>query len=312
MGYMILGDYKSFIQEQYFQQLIQGDDSKRLTEEQTAIRWIISRLKQKYDVNYEFTETSVWDYNRAYGATDRVYLDADLYNSANIYVVNDLTLYQGNVYLCGNDTTGTFTPADWKLLGAQYDLFFASYPSTCTLNGKPNPATLANPNAPVFNYLNLYKKGDVVFWKGNTYVCNQDTLQITHEQLINYFYYSNVPYLNVFPDDVMNNQNNKFWSNPTVYVVTAGTLPTDDTAWTKGDNRNPIVLRCMKSLVIWALSPNISTMNIPKKWESEYNYALETLKSAANGEITLDLLLIQPKSGQRIRFGGNIKLKMGY
>jgi len=312
MGYMILNDYKSFIQPQFFQQLVQGDDEKRITEERTAISWALSRLQQKYDMNAEFTDTSVWSFTSAYGARSRVYLDADLYVPANAYVVNDLTLYQGNVYICNNNTTGAFVANDWQLLGAQYAMFYANYPADCTLQGKLNPPTLTKPNAPVFNYLNIYTKGDVVWWKGNTYVAAQDTLLITHNDLINFFTYAAVPYLNVFPDDVQNNVNQKFWKDETVYVVTAGTLPTDTTSWTKGDNRNPQILRAIKALVVWALSPLISGNNAPKKWENEYNNATCDMDKAAKGEITLDLQLIQPRSGQRIMFGGNIKQKMTY
>lgn len=312
MGYMITNDYSSYIQANFFQQLIQADDSKRLIEENSAIAQISSRLKQKYDVNYEFTDTLVWSYTRAYGARDRVYLDADLYLTTNLYVVNDLCLYQGYVYICTNNTTSTFVPSDWQVLGKQYAMFYGAYPSDCTLRGELNPPTLANPNAPVFNYLNVYKKGDVVWWKGNTYVCNQDTMLISGQQLINFFYIQDIPHLNVFPDDQVNNANGKYWKDETVYVITAGTLPTDTDSWVSGDNRNQIILRCMKAVVVYNLSTNISSNNVPKRWENEFDFAIEQLKCASTGDITLDLQPIQPRSGARIRFGGNIKNKNIY
>ena len=312
MGYMILNDYSSYVQTNYFQQLIQADDNKRLIEEVSAIAQISSRLKQKYDVNYEFTDTTVWDYTTTYGARSRVYLDATLYATTSSYVVNQLCLYQGYVYICNNDTTGAFNPSHWSVLDKQYTMFYAKYPDDCTLGGKLNPSTLSNPNAPVFNYLNVYKKGDVVWWKGNTYVCNQDTMLISSQQLINYFYIKDIPHINVFPDDQINNNNGKYWKDATVYVVPAGILPTDSDTWVKGDNRNQIVLRCMKAMVVFNLSSNIASNNIPKRWETEFEFAIEQLKCASTGDITLDLQPIQPRSGSRIRFGGNIKNKNVY
>jgi len=311
MAYIIASDYSNYIQPAYFNQLTQSQNENRIRSERDAMTRIIAYLKPKYDINAEFADITVWSPSKEYQAQSRVYLNADAYVAASAYVVDDLCLQGGYVQICTTNTTGTFDQADWTILGAQYKIFYGALPDTCTLHGLANPSTLSDPFAPIFNYRNVYMKGDVVYWKGNTYVCNQDTVTISHTELIQRYFYNNVTHVNVFPNDQYDNANGKYWKDATVFTIEAGTLPTD-AAWIDGDNRNPMVLRAMKAIVVYRLAPTLAPQNIPKMWENEYNEAVNDMKMAACGDITLDLLMVQPNKGRKLFIGSNTQYKTDY
>ncbi len=264
MGYLALKDYTTTIQDRLFVQLVQNDFSKRLRAENAALDIVISYLTQKYDVNQEFFDLLPWSPTKTYNIRDRVIIDYTAWVASTSYVAGDCVIYSGNGYVCKTANSDvTFTSGNWDALGAQYSIYFASFPDTCTYRGLAAVPTLADPLAPMFDVYKNYLKGDIAYWKNNTYVCNAATNDVKVHDLKQYYVYQNVPLPNVFPDDMVNNANQFFWSLPTVTVVDPGTLPTDDTAWTLGDNRNPQLLECMKHLTIWILSELIVTNKAP-------------------------------------------------
>lgn len=311
-GYLYLNDYKTYIQGVYLNQLVQGDDGKRVTEENVSVQTIAQRLQQKYDLDLEFRKLTVWDKTKTYSAWDRVYIDISAsgfaqWVTATSYVVGDPVYYNGYGYYCLTANSDvTFTPAKWTKVGARYDIFYAAFPSTCTLNGQPNPSTLTAPYAPVFNYKNLYSKDDVVYWKGNTYVCASASTVLSHQAQLQYSLYTNIPYNNVFPDDPVNNNNEQYWKDETAYVVEAGT-PLTDSAWVAGDNRNQNIKDAMITITVWKLSPLIAPSNRPANWLEDYRGIMRDLGMAARGEITLNLPMKQPYNAVRTYNGGNIK-----
>ena len=313
MAYLTLQDYIFTIQDRAFSQLVQGDMTKRLKAENTALDIIISHLTQKYDINSEFTDTKAWNPSITYNAWDRVIIDYSAWVSAMSYVVGNCVIYNGNGYVCKTpNSDATFTIGNWNLLGAQYSLYYCNFPLTCIYQSVPSYSTLANPYAPVFNLQGLYNVGDIVFWKNKTYVCNMATQGISASNLIAFYTYENVPYMNVFPDDTKNNATYQFWSVGTSYSVAAGTLPTDTTKWVLGDNRNPQILECMKHIVIWVLANLLTYHNCPPAWEDRYKESINTLKGFAEGKTTARIPLLQPKQGTRIRFGGRVKQHNSY
>ena len=292
MPYLIFSDFKKQIQQDNLLQIIGNDLAVLNTAELQAIEEAYGYLVQKYQTDQEFTETLPWSYTATYKAGDRVYLDATAYSASVTYALHALTLYQNDVYICTTPITQAeaFTPAHWSKLGAQYDIFFASYPK------------------PVFNYLELYAKGDQVFWKDKTYTAKKDT--IPTGQNIQYRQVQNIPPPNVFPDDPNNGA--IYWGTGTAYSVAAGTLPTDTAKWTKGDNRTQSVLMIVIDITLFHLHSRISPRNIPDLRKDRYTNAIQMLQAFARGEMTAKLPLIQPKSGQRIRYGGNVKMINSY
>ena len=304
MPYLYIKDYLVSIQNTQLVQINQNNDDIRLKCEKAAQEEAISYLTQKYDVNKEFTSTSVWSYNTIYNAMSRVYLNASSYDATATYALHALTLYNNYVYICTTAIASpeTWNAAHWQLLGKQYDLFYANYPLNCT-----NQPTLDSPDAPVFIYEGLYNKGDIVFYKNKTYVCNTTTMLITHEELLQYNVKANVPYYNVAPDDSVNNSAYKYWSVGTIYQVPSGTLPTNTTYWISGDNRSQEMVLFLCDLVLWHLYQAIAPQNIPDLRRHRYNEAKDWLREAARGEVTAQMTRKDPIQGSRIRFGGNIK-----
>jgi len=304
LGYLYISDYKTAIQQGYYNQLVQGDDSKRLQSELYALSKCKGHLQQKYDVNQEFTETLPWSPTPTYSARSRVIIDYAVYDATLTYAVDDCVLYNGYGYVCITAVTVAepFDPAKWTNLGARYTIYYGAYPSGCTYK-----ADLSSPNNPVFNLLRPYDVDDVVFWKGNTYVCKQKTSNITAVQMIQYYKISNIPYINVFPDDAINNNNRKFWSDATIYVIPPGTLPTDTDAWIQGDNREQQLVDAMVWITLQKLSYLIANKNVPDNWESKSKSACDALEAMADGLITVDIPLVQPPAGKRIRYGGIVK-----
>lgn len=283
---------------------MQGDDTKRVQEELSSLSICKSRLQQKYDVSQEFTETLPWDIATTYPVRGRVIIDYTDYDATLTYALNSIVIEDGIGYICTTPITvpEAFNATKWASLGPQYTIYFCSFPPTCTY-----PPDLANPNAPVFNINKPYNLGDIVFWKGYTYACTLASILIDAQAMIQYYTINNLPYLNVFPDDGVNNANSQFWGSKTAYTIPTGTLPTNATYWTKGDNREQQVVKAMKNITIYNLSPLISPKNCPVEWEGKYKSAFRELTDMADGIITVDIPLLQPPSGRRIRYGGFVK-----
>jgi hypothetical protein len=287
MPYLIFADYKKQIQTDNLNQVIGNDLTVLHTAELQAVEEAFGYLAQKYDTSQEFTETLPWSAGTSYKASDRVYLDATAYSATATYNVGALALYSGKVYRCITQITvaEAWNPAKWSALGDQYDLFFVSYPK------------------PVFDYLAMYKVGDQVFWKNKTYTCQRASIDFGNN--IQYRLIENVPYPNIFPDDPVNGVT--YWGSGTAYSLPAGTLPTDSTKWTAGDNRTQSVLMTVIDICLYHVHSRISPRNIPDLRRDRYMNAVDMLRAFARGEMTAKLPLIQPKRGARIRYGGPIK-----
>jgi phage gp36-like protein len=286
MAYLIPNDYKVNIQDINVQQIINSDESIRDRAQLAAEAEAQSYLKQKYDIFREFQDLLPFELSKVYSAFNRFYLDADTYLPANSYNVDDFTLYQGKIYICNNPTTGTFTPADWDLLGKQYEIFFAP------------------PPVPEFNYSNIYEIGDVVFFNNNIYTCRVQTSLIDHDTALQYRTIQNLPLPNVAPDDPINGV--QYWGAPTLFSI-SGELPTNTNCYIKEDNRDAQMVLYTCDIVLYHLHARIAPRNIPELRVKRYDEAIAWLKMCAEGNVTPNSPLIKPIQGNRIRYGGNIR-----
>ena len=287
MGYLIIQDYKRQIQTDNLLQVVGNDLAVLQTAELQSIEEAYGYLSQTYDTSQEFTTTDVWVQNVAYKASARVYLDATAYSATGTYIVGALALQAAKVYRCTTQITvpEAFNAAKWALLGDQYDLFFATYPK------------------PVFNYQTLYRAGEQVFWKDKTYTCQRSSINFGDN--IQFRVIENIPYPNIFPDDPVNGV--IYWGQGVPYAISAGTLVTDATKWTAGDNRTQSVLMTVIDICLYHLHSRIAPRNIPDLRRDRYMNAVDMLRAFARGDMTAKLPVIQPKQGARIRYGGAIK-----
>jgi hypothetical protein len=265
-------DYKLYCDTQTLTQVVNADLSLKRLCEFAVEDQIKSYLKQRFsfDGAYgEFTNTDTWSPSIVYKANNRVYLDATAYSAASTYALGTLVLQAGSVYIC---TTAivlaeAFTLAKWTLLGTQYDLFYITEP------------------AESWNFQKDYLEGDEIYYKDKTYT-------------------SAIPSTGISPDS---RYGANYWGTGTAYSVTAGTLPTDDTKWTEGDNRNNYILQLYINIVVYNMFMKIAPKNIPATRQAQYDMAIDWLEQAAGGKVTADLPLIVPIQGSAIRWGSIAK-----
>lgn len=289
MAYLILNDYYSQIQIQNLNQVIGNDQSKLTAAAQKAQEQCVSYLVQKYNVDSEFTDTTIWDPAKAYKANDRVYLDGPAYDQAITYALGEIILQANNIYICTTAIVApeAFNAAHWTLLGLQNTLFFVQYPK------------------PVFNYQSFYSVGDQIFWNEKTYTCLIKTIVPSHDAQLQYGTIQNQPLQNVFPDDPQNGL--IYWGVGAPYSVAAGTLPTNIAFWTQDDNRSQQLLEVLIDITLYKIHSRIAPRNIPDLRVKNYDEAIQWLKDARKGEVTANLPVIQPSQGRRIRYGGKVK-----
>jgi len=289
MPYLIAKDLAKQIQSENLNQIIGGDQSVLLAAELTAIEEARSYLVQKYLTDQEFKDLTAWNKASTYNPTDRVYLNATAYSAASTYALGAFVLYSGSVYKCTTAITvaEAWNAAKWSLLGAQYDIFFAQYPK------------------PLFNFNTQYAVGDMVYWNGKTYTCQIQTRPLGHSTELQYRATQNLPLLNVEPDNVNNGL--QFWGAGTAYSVPADTDILNTTYWTPSDNRSQQLLTYVVDITLYHVHSRISPRNIPDLRVKRYDDAKSWLKAAGRGDITANLPVIQPLTGGRIRYGGNIK-----
>ena len=195
----------------------------------------------------------------------------------------------GQIYLCNTviSVPESFNPAHWTLLGNQYDIFSVLLPKS------------------EFNLNAYYPKDFQVWWNDHIYTAIIPSIIETHGSALQAGSLENLPYPNVFPDNPINGTAK--WEDNGLYTV-LGTTLLDQTLWNVGDNRNAQMVEYCIDIVIYKLYKRLSPKDIPKGREDAYSVAIGWLKEASKGtNITANLISIQPPSGQRIRYGGNVK-----
>ena len=331
-------DYKPYIQDANIQQVISSDDSIRLLVESMAQEEAISYLAQKYDTDKEFTNTDVFSITQKYTAGSRVELSGfSAYNPASTYTAASKIIVINNnlAYLVKNDSlapAGIFVPADWYLLGAVNQIFSVALPYN------------------EFNLNGIYNKGDKVYWGGKIYQCQLPSVPISHFAELQAGSISNIPQINIFPDDPVNGI--KYWGVGVVYLF-AGLTPTDTaTAWSAGaytagqrvlytdgliyealvstsaipgaditqwqsetwvniDNRSQQLVKVLIDLTLFHVHSRIAPRNIPDLRVKNYDAAIEWLMGCAHGKITPKLPLLQPRVS-RIHYGGDVRTETNW
>lgn len=294
MAYLIQNDFKKLIQSENLAQILGNDFSILSTMGLTAVAEAVSFLVQRYITTQEFQDLPAWSVTNIYKATNRVYLDAPAYNAGATYVLGTVVLQAGQIYICSTAIVASeaFTLGHWTLKGNQYDIFYAAFPQ------------------PLFQLTGTYRVGDFVYWNNRTYKCQIATVSGSHSADLQAVYSQQIPFSNAFPDAIGQNQ----WlvQTPNPYTVPASTDILNTTYWTKGDNRNQQLVNYVIDIALYHIHSRIAPRNIPDLRVKRYDDAIKWLKMAGEGKITADLPVIQPKSGGRIRWGGNVRTQTGY
>lgn len=275
MGYLSILDYKRLIQQDNLQQIISEDDSIRTDSELAAQEEIISYLTQKYDVDQEFIDTTIFNLSSTYYGGQTLILSASTYSPLTTYSTNDLVALSGSVYYTSGTTTNELptTASTWSNIGL--------------INSKINTII------PTDRYTNgvVYNVGDQIYWKNKVYTCNLSNS-------------------NIFPDDVQ--LGSQYWGLGVVYTVSATTLPTNLTYYAVGDARSQQMVNYMIDITLYHIHSRVAPRNIPDIRVKRYDDAIKWLKMCLMGDITPNLLLKTPRSGTRIRIGSNPKNQNNY
>jgi hypothetical protein len=306
MSYLIHTDYIRSIQDANLQQIITSNQSVLTQAERAAVEEAKSHLRQKYDVSNEFQDTNQWDITKTYYTTNRVYLSATDFSATTAYVNGNYVLYSGSVYRANTSHTGAWNPAHFTFINLQYAIYSAKFPY------------------PLFDYTAIYRRGDQVYWKNKTYTCLIPTAVPSHDTNIQYVQIDQIPFLNVFPDDIVNGV--QYWGVGVNYSVPANTQITDTAYWDASDYRDAEMVQRIVDITLYHLHQRISPQNIPAlrvirymgnapdrviKETGDTVYpvysALGWLQACARGFITPNLPVLQPAKGGRIRYGGNPK-----
>ncbi len=277
MAYLYLRDYTKIVQQKYLDQVLNNDDSIRTSMQPVVEQELRSYLVQRYDIDFEFRDLSVYSKSATYEYGERVYLDGNTYAPATAYVVDNIVLYQSKVYICiqaGTGQTPSTATAYWTLLGNQYDIYSVVLPTDTT----------------VFDYDTKYSVGDEVWYKDKIYTALLNTDKL-------------------FPDD--ETQGAIYWGTGTAYSVT-GFLPSNTTYFEAKDTRNPQFVMYMVDMVLFHLDTRLNPNQIPELRAMRYENAIAWLKSINTGKITLNLPVPTPESGNSIVWGSDPKLNLEY
>lgn len=295
MSYVITRDYSRIIQTAELNAITAKDLGVRLLQEQSVQADITSRLTQRYDLANEFQNLGVYSVTVPYIATNRFYLDAPAYDGTLQYLAASKArvLFSAQVYIIAVDTpnpAGTFDPTKWTLLGSQYDIFYAQYPQ------------------PLFDQRKFYNIGDMVFWKGKVYTAAKPSGLFDQQNKIDALDIDQDYFLerNFFPDNPKFGL--QYWGAGTTYTIPTGTLPTNTTYFTFGDNRDQKFVEIFLDMVVYCLCKRIAPQNVPKMRHDAYAVDIDLLNAYAMGDLTPSLPpLPKPESGGRIRWGGKAK-----
>jgi len=290
MAYLIPNDYKVNIQDANIQQIINADESIRDRAQLAGEAEAQSYLKQKYDISKEFKNILPWSPSAVYKSYDRFYLYSSITWIGSIsWVVNDIVVYQGKVYICIQNVNSGVSPdnnpTSWALCGTIYQIFTPKLPY------------------PEFSYTAMYNINDYVIWKDKIYKCRVQTPVLDHDTALQYRNIENLPYPNVAPDDLQNGLD--YWAFQSNFSVT--TVRPTNAAYISYDPRDPQLVLYTCDIVLYHLHACIAPRNIPDLRVKRYDDAKEWLKMCAEGAITPNLPLIAPKQGNRIRYGGGIR-----
>ena len=224
--------------------------------------------------------------------------------------------YHGSIWINTTAITGggeAWNPAHWALLGTVNQLFYA-------------PAPYCN-----FDFSKgVYNVGDIVFWKNKIYTCIMATQFDSHEFKLQRHFIQNKWYGNVFPDDPKHGA--QAWGTGVPYSIPAGTLITNTTYWTLGDNRDAQMVQKLIDITLYHLHSLISPNNIPVLRIHRYignkedrsvdvkGHVVYPVYSALGwlqdcirgGDSEPNLPKIDPPKGERVMFDGNVRNTNSY
>jgi hypothetical protein len=288
MSYILQSDFKKIIQTDNLNQIIGSDLSVLAMAELIALDELKFHLTQRFDLTLELTDVNIWNVAQTYQPFNRVFLNPAAFDLTLAYSTGTYVTYSANVYKSiAGSAAHAFALGEWTLIGIQFALYSAVYPY------------------PVFSFKKQYALGDKVFWLGKVYTCLTATASISQTTFLQYRQIQSLPLSNVQPDNV--DTGFQFWGTGVPYSVPVSTDILNTVYWSAGDTRDQLIVMWLIDITLYHLHSRIAPRNVPDLRLHRYNEAIKQLEAAADGKGTIKAPLIQPATGGRIRFGGNLK-----
>lgn len=321
-------DYLSVSYSDAVKQLIVDFYPQWLFAEQVGQQEISSNLNQRYDVAQVFTDTTVWKSTLIYKAKNLVQYTESAFNEATSYIGNarwsSTTTYingtvinhKGNFYTLnsfgGNTGTEPGTNPIWVIGTRTNRVSYKGYIYECisaTTGNLPDNATYwylvcadmqyfygTVPNTE-WSRKTSYTVGTIVWFKDRNYTC------LT----------ANV---NLQPDT-----HAAYWGAGVAYVIASNLYPPDNTIyWSKGDNRNPQILRYLLDCTFYHFMRAVPARDFPDRIKEAYDGngpnqtggVIGWLKHVSEGDVSLDIPeRLDTEIGKPIISGNSISANTG-
>jgi hypothetical protein len=256
---------------------IQSDNLLQIIESNNNLRLEVEQSAQSEMISY-LTQRYL---------TDKIFTDTKSFSIGATYFGKQLVEYTEAAY----SATATYSAGNRVLYnGKIYSSIAGNVPQAFTpANWTYITEDLTlyyskTPNAE-WNYTTSYSFGDIVWYNDISYTAKSDNT-------------------GVLPTDT------NTWTAGSAYSF-SGYYPDNATYWTKGDNRNQLIVMYLIDITLYHLHARINPRNTPELRYVRYdgNNALQTggaigwLKKVASGDITADLPVIYALQGNRIRYG---------
>ena len=289
MSYLRQQDYVKSIQLENLNQIINFDPNIRIDAELNAEEEITSYLSQKFDLVEEFTGIEVYDPKSTYNAGITIELNGSTWVSSQTYVVDDVVLYNGNIYQSTGTTSGSTPATTMILLGPQYKLYHTIIPFD------------------YWDYDLFYTTGENVYWRGKTY-----------QSLIagsGYIPDNKIRKTHIDPSFGVVNYNTTigtlYWGTGNTYSVPAGQLL--NTTYIKhGDFRSQQMIQKYVDITLYHIHKRIAPKNVPDVRSIAFDSAVEWLKGCAAGDITPNLRVKTYRQGGAFRINSIPKNNNNY
>ncbi len=279
--------------------------------EQQAIAEITSYIIKRYDVKQIFRPTTTFSLSKTYNANDLTQVFAPVFSSGNTYNIGDRISYsagtnQDFIYYCIQSGYTGNTP--------QID-------TTYFTGGTIENGELYYVTQPELSYdiYAAYVIGDKVFINNKVYQAFEPSDSLTLTETLNTQVASDTTSA-IIPGITSNW--NKYWSAATsAYTVTNIQPDTDTTGvWTRGDNRNPLMIQFILDITLYHLSARVNPRNTVELWAIRYDGnnptqnggVIALLKRISEGQLNLQEPEIIPIKGQSLYWVSNKHISLNY
>jgi hypothetical protein len=310
-------DILKVAQSENLQEHIDNHKFEWLDSELVAQEEMTGYLAQRYLTDEIFTNTSVFDKTLIYKAKNLVEYTETAFNEATSYAAKARVSYNGKIYEALQTTQGNLPDdvnnANWIYITDDLSLYYVTLPQnewdkeTTYASGdkvwyKDKVYTAAKASTNI-----IPTSSSSVWGSGTSYSITDKNPDILYHAEVSYTVGTKVSYEGMMYSCILNSTGN-LPTNATYF-----TASTDKPYWTKGDNRNPLIVRYLLDITRYHFERAIPARNVSDLLKEAYNGnsdkdssgAIGWLRRVASGKVNANLPEIIPVTGNSITFGSS-------